>query len=100
MSPPLTLAGLSEEEYAVVTWQYRLCGGFRAALWEAIARADEGNLARLARGFPAEVGGYLRYTRERGWWESVMAKAKGSTPEPITQPQLDESEPTTRRPSG
>ena len=45
-------------EKAVVKWQLRLYGDFYTALWQAIARADEGNLARLALGFPNEVEGY------------------------------------------
>ena len=61
---------LNEIERAVVDWQYRLCGDFRKALWEAIARADEGNLQRLRLGFPNEVDGYLAF-------RAVVKKAGG-----------------------
>ena len=46
------------EEKAVIEWQFRLCGHFKTALWEAIIRADDNNLEALEKGFPVEVGGY------------------------------------------
>lgn len=48
----------SPAEKAVVKWQLRLYGHFYTALWQAIARADEKNLEKLALGFPDEVAGY------------------------------------------
>ena len=66
---------LTAAEQAVVEWQYRMCGDFKAALWEAIGRADDGNLARLRLGFPHEVDGYMRFSRERGWWPDVQKRA-------------------------
>jgi len=47
----------------VVKWQYRLLGDFETALAEAICRADDGNLDRLARGFPNQVAGFLAWNR-------------------------------------
>ena len=44
-------------ERAVVQWQARLHGQFYTALWEALASADDKNLARLEKGFPDEVAG-------------------------------------------
>jgi hypothetical protein len=67
---------LDETERAVVEWQYRLCGGFKSALWDAIARADEGNLARLRLGFPHEVDGFLKFSRLPGWWPEVQERAR------------------------
>ncbi len=48
-------------EQAVIKWQFRLCGDFKTALWEAIKHADEGNLDKLALGFPNEVYGFRQW---------------------------------------
>ena len=48
---------------AVLKWQWRLYGDFYTALWEAIKRADDENLGRLAQGFPVEVKGFLEWNR-------------------------------------
>lgn len=61
----------SNEEAAVVEWQFRYTGDFKSAVWNAIKLADEGNLKLLAKSFPVEVEGYKRYTREEGWWQKV-----------------------------
>jgi hypothetical protein len=53
----------TEAEKGVVKWQFRLLGGFKTALWDAITKADEDNLERLSRGFPTEVEGYEMWTR-------------------------------------
>ncbi len=71
----MELDGLTPEENAVFEWQYGYCGDFRKALWKAIMLADEFNLARLAKGFPTFVEGYIKYTRESGWWQEVQQKA-------------------------
>lgn len=65
---------LDPEELTVYEWQYCMHGSFYTALFGAIKCADEKNLIKLAAGFPIEVNGYLKYTREDGWWESVIAK--------------------------
>ena len=65
---------LTEIERAVFDWQYHLTGDFRTALWQAITRADEGNLQRLHEGFPNEVEGYLLFTRQSGWWDAVKKR--------------------------
>ena len=43
----------SEKE--VIKWQFGLLGGFRTALWNDLARADDTNLAQMALAFPDEV---------------------------------------------
>mgnify|MGYP001606128136 CR=1 FL=1 len=68
---------LDEIERALVHWQYRRCGYFKKALWEAIALADDDNLERLRLGFPIEVEGYIRVTRLPGYWVAVVKKAGG-----------------------
>ena len=51
----------------VVKWQYqhslKFLGHFEAALAEAIMRADEDNLAKLHRGFPDQVEGFMAWSR-------------------------------------
>ena len=65
---------LSEEERLMWNWEYKMMGDFQKALMEAICRADESNLSRLALGYPDHVSGYIKYTQERGWWEMVQRK--------------------------
>lgn len=53
----------SKAEKCAVKWQYDFYGGFFKSLFECIARADSDNLARLAKGFPDEVQGFLLWTQ-------------------------------------
>ena len=48
---------------SLIKWQLRLCGDFKEALWVAISRADEKNLALLEQGFPKEVSAFRKWTR-------------------------------------
>lgn len=48
-----------EKEY--VKLQFGMSDGFYAALWEAIAHADDENLARLEKGFPEEVAAFRTF---------------------------------------
>lgn len=66
---------LDEIERALVEWQFRLAGDFKTALWGAIKMADDGNLERLRLGFPVEVQGYIKFSREPGYWKAVCDKA-------------------------
>ena len=65
---------LTPEEDWIVKWQYGYSGHFHKALFDAICAADEGNLDRLSLGFPDEVEGYRKYTRQAGWWKEVQKK--------------------------
>ena len=65
---------LTPEEDWIAKWQYRYLGHFHKALFEAICVADEENLDRLSLGFPDEVEGYRKYTRQAGWWKEVQKK--------------------------
>lgn len=67
-------APLTDIEKAVVMWQYKRHGGFFTALWDAIVKADSGNLVRLYRAFPEHVLGYAAYGHNPGWWEQVERK--------------------------
>lgn len=56
-------------EIAVLRWQHRRAlnddsASFQWNLWDAIVAADEGNLERLAVGFPLEVEAYRRWTHD------------------------------------
>lgn len=53
----------TDDEKEVIYWQFRLCGGFKSALWAAICRADDQNMIKLEMGFPKEVSGYRKWTR-------------------------------------
>ena len=76
MAREMTLKRLTPEETAVFEWQYGYCGSFKKALWTAICKADDDNLALIGMGFPVEVEGYRLYKEHRGWWESVQEKAR------------------------
>ena len=76
----MNISKLNAEEMAVVEWQYRMCGGFKSALWDAIKRADIGNLERLREGFPVEVDGFMMFSQQPGWWDEVQRKLQGEQP--------------------
>jgi len=58
--------GLTSEEDWIVKWQYGYLGHFHKALFEVICAADKENLDRLSPGFPDEISGYRKYTRQAG----------------------------------
>jgi hypothetical protein len=72
----MNIKDLNEEELFIFKWQYRMLGGFKQALIRAIMLADDINLSKLERGFPTEVGGFIKYSTEEGWWRKVQAKMK------------------------
>jgi hypothetical protein len=53
-----------ESDKWVVKWQFRMLGSFETALSQAIKQADDDNLTLLALGFPVQVEGYRRWTRD------------------------------------
>ena len=65
---------LTPEEDWIAKWQYGYLGHFHSALFKAICVADEGNLDKLSLGFPDEVSGYRKYTRQAGWWKEIQVK--------------------------
>lgn len=71
----LNLENLSLGEIRLIEWQYRMCGDFGKALWQAITRADNSNLLRLSRGFPDEVEAYRKFTTVSGYWDDVKIRA-------------------------
>jgi hypothetical protein len=72
----MNLSNLTEDETWIVKWQYRMLGDFHTALFEAIKRADDYNLTKLALGFPSEVYGYKAYAQIPGWWQRVQKIAE------------------------
>jgi len=74
----MNLKTLTAPERAIVEWQYGMSGDFARTLMDAIARADTTNLNLLRLGFPNEVEGFERFSRESGWWERVQSKAQTS----------------------
>jgi len=68
---------LDAEQKALVEWQYRICGDFKKALWDAVAHADDDNLMLLSYGFPVEVSAYKKYTRQKGYWSNTVKLAGG-----------------------
>ncbi len=67
---------LEDDELIAIKWQYKVYGDFFTALFNAIIRADEGNLFRLGGGYPNEVRAYKRWTREEGWAQSIEDKLR------------------------
>jgi len=57
----------TDSEKWVLKWQWQgllgLLGDFEMALAKAIVLADDDNLARLRRGFPIQVDGFLSWSR-------------------------------------
>jgi len=73
---PVVSEGLTRGEEFIVKWQYRMSGGFFAALATAISLADTENRERLSQGFPHEVEGYRHYIGTPGWWDATEDKAR------------------------
>ncbi len=72
----MQIEGMNPEQAAVFEWQYGYCEDFKKSLWEAIKRADEGNLYLLSLGFPVEIRGFHLYTQLSGWWQEVQEIAR------------------------
>lgn len=69
---------LDAEQKWCVAWQRRNSGDyapspFESALFELIPAADDTNLARIELGFPVAANAYRRWTRERGFADSIRA---------------------------
>lgn len=53
--------GLSDEDKLAIEWQFRMFGGFRTKLWDALTAADTGNLEKLRLAFPKDVAALERF---------------------------------------
>lgn len=63
---------LNDGERHLFDWQFQYSGDFFRLLFEAISKADEHNLNRLALGFPQEVEAFCKYARVPGWWKEFL----------------------------
>ena len=61
-------------ERFIIEWQYNMLGGFKSALIDAISRADNDNLAKLSVGFPNEVEGFRKFSRDKNWWPDLQKR--------------------------
>lgn len=55
--------GFTAGELALAAWQLGQSGNFKTHLFSLIARADDNNRARLARGFPGEVAAFEAWSK-------------------------------------
>ena len=72
----MTSYKLDNEGAFIYLWQFKMLGGFYAALMDAISKADGDNLDRLREGFPVEVDAYRKYTHTSGWWATCLAAVR------------------------
>ena len=72
----MAVKDFNEGELFIYKWKKNALGGFGKALLEVIAKADSGNQALLAKGFPVEVKAYQNYSCVDGWWQKVLEKAE------------------------
>lgn len=71
VKPPIT-AG----ERSLYRYKFNECGGFEHSLWEAIFKADLGNLALLRKAFPEHVHARDNFANQRGWWDALVCRIK------------------------
>lgn len=67
---------LTEAEISFLLFRMNREGGFRMALWNAIAKADLANQRKLAGVFPEEVEVYRRFATEEGYFDLLQSLAK------------------------
>jgi hypothetical protein len=68
---------ITEGEHSLYRWQHDTLGGFESALWDALQRADKGNLARLEAGYPEHVAALRRFRHTPGYWDALRARIEG-----------------------
>ena len=90
----MNIKNLDTYEMIIVEWQYRMMGGFRTKLMEAINHADEVNLEKLSYGFPDEVNAFRMFAYQPGWWERAQRKLDAVDTPPLKSAEwLDQKEP-------
>ena len=65
---------LTEAEVDLYIWQMSTQSSFKNKLFDLIAKADNSNASKIAKGFPEHVECYKRYSTEEGYWDSVQEK--------------------------
>jgi len=68
---------LDAEQRALVEWQYRMCGDFKAALWKAITLADDENMKKLKICFRTKCNAYEKFSRQSCYWPATVKLAGG-----------------------
>ena len=58
-------------EQSWLKYQYRFAGGFETKLWDAIIKADQRNLDRLAKGFPSHIQAPHDHRALPDWWDEL-----------------------------
>jgi len=53
-----------------------MSGSFFNNLFQAIFKADRGNLERMRLSFPEEVQAVIRYQNEDGYWDKLQESYK------------------------
>jgi hypothetical protein len=71
------VVAINEGERSLYRWQHDTLGGFESALWDALYRADSGNLARLEAGYPEHVAALRRFRHQGGYWDALRARIEG-----------------------
>lgn len=56
----------------LVKYKYRWASDFIRELFHVIERADDGNLDKLAKGFPEHVEAYRNFAFKSGWWRELV----------------------------
>ena len=59
-------------EKRLVKWQFGYASGFTTSLFLSMAKADDDNLKRFAKGFPEEVAALIRFRTEDGYWQKLI----------------------------
>lgn len=90
------LNDLNSGERHLIEWQYNCGGFFFTMLWNAISRADDGNLARLSLGFPEDVEAYLRFRDEEGYWGNLQWLATEGNISPEEKREIEAQQAETR----
>jgi hypothetical protein len=70
------MSSLTKGEQFIHDWQYKRHGdtSFKGYLSKAMAKADDGNLARLKLAFPDEAESMDMFHHKKGWWDGVQDK--------------------------
>lgn len=79
----LSHPSITDGEHTLLKWQHGGNGHFFTALWEAIIRADLGNLRRLEAGFPSEVQAYRDFAHAGDFAKKVDRILSTQKPQPI-----------------
>jgi len=72
----MAIKDLNPGELFIFEWQYNRLSHFKAALVDAIRRADLPNRNKLEIAYPDEVRAFRCFANESGWWTRVKDLAQ------------------------